>query len=244
MLPPPPHLRHNQRHPRASQGKRPISLNSWMKVCATTSGRSSRRSATPSVPPTASCKTRLRREHLQAQVAAEADPAKKLERQPDHAGDDAGADGARDRSAKRRTRSMRRTSSRCWRRPTPTPAASCARVARSLERAQRDMARAGQQRQMAEQQADAARRAAGLSTTTSGLNVALKSMQDAAARDLANAEAANMKAMALLSNFGPVVLMDFGPPPVPQPTVARADRGAWRGLESQSGFVRAASSGA
>jgi hypothetical protein len=48
--------------------------------------------------------------------------------------------------------------------------------------------------------------------------------------------------MALLSNFGPVVLMDFGPPPVPQPTVARADRGAWRGLESQSGFVRAASS--
>ncbi len=66
-----------------------------------------------------------------------------------------------------------------------------------LERAQRDMARAGQQRQMAEQQADAARRAAGLSTTTSGLNVALKSMQDSAARDLANAEAANMKAKLL-----------------------------------------------
>ena len=39
-----------------------------------------------------------------------------------------------------------------------------------LERAQRDMGRAGQQRQMAEQQADAARRAAGLSTTTSSLN--------------------------------------------------------------------------
>jgi hypothetical protein len=50
--------------------------------------------------------------------------------------------------------------------------------------------------------------------------------------------------VALLSNFGPVVLMDFGPPPVPQPTVARVDRGAWRGLESQSGFVRAATSGA
>jgi hypothetical protein len=66
-----------------------------------------------------------------------------------------------------------------------------------LERAQRDMARAGQQRQMAEQQADAARRAAGLTTTTSSLNVALKSMQDAAARDLANAEAANMKAKLL-----------------------------------------------
>ena len=66
-----------------------------------------------------------------------------------------------------------------------------------LERAQRDMARAGQQRQMAEQQADAARQAAGLSTTTSSLNVALKTMQDAAARDLANAEAANMKAKLL-----------------------------------------------
>ena len=63
-----------------------------------------------------------------------------------------------------------------------------------LERAQRDMGRAAQQRQMAEQQADAARRAAGLSTTTSSLNVALKAMQDTAARDLANAEAANMKA--------------------------------------------------
>jgi predicted nucleic acid-binding Zn-ribbon protein len=66
-----------------------------------------------------------------------------------------------------------------------------------LERAERDMSRAGQQRQMAEQQADAARRAAGLTTTTSSLNVALKAMQDSAARDLANAEAANMKAKLL-----------------------------------------------
>ena len=66
-----------------------------------------------------------------------------------------------------------------------------------LERAQRDMARADQQRQMAERQADTARRAAGLSTTTSSLNVALKAMQDTAARDLANAEAANMKSKLL-----------------------------------------------
>lgn len=66
-----------------------------------------------------------------------------------------------------------------------------------LERAQRDMARAGQQRQMAEQQAEAARRAAGLSTSTSSLNVALKAMQDAAARDLTNAEAASMKTKLL-----------------------------------------------
>jgi chromosome segregation ATPase len=66
-----------------------------------------------------------------------------------------------------------------------------------LERAQRDMARAGQQRQMAEQQSEAARRAAGLSTSTSSLNVALKAMQEAAARDLTNAEAANMKTKLL-----------------------------------------------
>ena len=53
-----------------------------------------------------------------------------------------------------------------------------------------------------------------------------------------------VSSVALLSKFGPVVLMDFGPPPVPQPTVARVYREAWRGLESQSGFVRAAASGA
>jgi Phage integrase, N-terminal SAM-like domain len=56
--------------------------------------------------------------------------------------------------------------------------------------------------------------------------------------------ASEAAALALLANNGPVVLMDFGPPPVPQPTVSRLDRGAWRGLESQSGFIRAASSGA
>ncbi len=66
-----------------------------------------------------------------------------------------------------------------------------------LERAQRDMTRAAQQRQIAEQQAEAARKAAGLSTATNSLNVALKAMQDTSARDLANAEAANMKAKLL-----------------------------------------------
>ena len=35
-----------------------------------------------------------------------------------------------------------------------------------------------------------------------------------------------VRKMALLSKFGPVVLMDFGPPPVPQPTVARVYREA------------------
>ena len=66
-----------------------------------------------------------------------------------------------------------------------------------LERARRDMARAGQQRQVAEQQAEVARRAAGLTSTTSSMTVALKAMQEAAARDLASADAATAKAKLL-----------------------------------------------
>lgn len=72
------------------------------------------------------------------------------------------------------------------------------KTARSdLDRAQRDMARAAQQRQVAEQRAEAARQAAGLSGATSGLSMALKAMQDTAARELANAETANAKARLL-----------------------------------------------
>lgn len=67
----------------------------------------------------------------------------------------------------------------------------------TLERAQRDLGRAEQQRELAERQAQAARQAAGLASATSGLNVALKAMQDAAARDLASAEAAKSKAKLL-----------------------------------------------
>ena len=66
-----------------------------------------------------------------------------------------------------------------------------------LTRAQRDMSRAEQQRGMAERRAEAARQAAGLSSATSGLSVALKAMQDNAARNLATAEAANAKAKLL-----------------------------------------------
>ncbi len=66
-----------------------------------------------------------------------------------------------------------------------------------LNRAHRDMGRAAQQREMAEQRAQAARQAAGLSGATSGLSVALKAMQDSAARDLAAAEAAASKAKLL-----------------------------------------------
>jgi len=66
-----------------------------------------------------------------------------------------------------------------------------------LNRAQRDMDRADQQREMAERRAEATRRAAGLSGATSGQSLALKAMQDNAARDLAQAESANMKAKLL-----------------------------------------------
>ena len=43
--------------------------------------------------------------------------------------------------------------------------------------------------------------------------------------------------LALLLNFSPGVLPDFGPPAVLQPTVSRFYRGAWHGQESQNGFV-------
>jgi chromosome segregation ATPase len=66
-----------------------------------------------------------------------------------------------------------------------------------LSRAQRDLGRADQQRQMAERQAEGARQAAGLTSASSSLTVALKAMQDAAAKDLASAEAASAKAKLL-----------------------------------------------
>ncbi len=72
------------------------------------------------------------------------------------------------------------------------------KTARSeLEKAQRDMTRAAQQREQAERQAEGARRAAGLAGATSGLTVALKAMQDAAAKDLVSADAQTSKARLL-----------------------------------------------
>jgi proline racemase len=59
------------------------------------------------------------------------------------------------------------------------------------------MARAGQQRVSAERQAEAARQAAGLTRATSSVTVALKAMQEAAARDLASVDAAMAKAKLL-----------------------------------------------
>ena len=66
-----------------------------------------------------------------------------------------------------------------------------------LTRAERDMVRADQQRDAAERRAEAARQAAGLASASSGLSVALKAMKDHAARNLAQAEAANAKATLL-----------------------------------------------
>jgi chromosome segregation ATPase len=72
------------------------------------------------------------------------------------------------------------------------------KTARSeLDRAQRDMARAAQQREQADRQAESARRAAGLASQTSSLTVALKAMQEAAAKDLASADAQMSKARLL-----------------------------------------------
>jgi chromosome segregation ATPase len=72
------------------------------------------------------------------------------------------------------------------------------RTARAeLTRAEREMIRAEQQREAAERRAEAARQAAGLASASSGLSVALKAMQDNAARNLAQAEAANAKAAML-----------------------------------------------
>ncbi|MCW2247086.1 chromosome segregation ATPase [Azospirillum fermentarium] len=71
------------------------------------------------------------------------------------------------------------------------------RARSDLDRAHRDMARAEQQREVAERQAEAARRVAGLTGATSSLSVALKAMQDASAKDLAEAEAASAKAKLL-----------------------------------------------
>lgn len=99
------------------------------------------------------------------------------------------------------------------------------KTARSeLEKAQRDMGRAAQQRDLAERQAESARRAAGLASTTSSLTVALKAMQDTAAKDLASADAAMSKARLLKPtrpeqddpNIAAAMALAQGKPALPQ----------------------------
>jgi hypothetical protein len=67
---------------------------------------------------------------------------------------------------------------------------------------------------------------------THGLPLSLdRLVKELALAGIKTVEAANV---AMLSNFGP--------PPVPHPTVTLMDQGAFCGLESQSGFIRAAPS--
>lgn len=95
-----------------------------------------------------------------------------------------------------------------------------------LERAQRDMTRAEQQRDTAERRAESARQAAGLSGATSGLSVALKAMQDTAAKNLAAAEAANAKAKLLAPTR----------PEQDDPNIAAAMRAAQGALPAPTGL--------
>lgn len=119
-----------------------------------------------------------------------------------------------------------------------------------LTRAQRDMGRADQQREMAERRSEAARQAAGLSSATSGLNVALKAMQDNAARSLATADAANAKAKLLAPtkpeqedpNIASAMAMVEGKLPAPtnlnERLMAAAAEVAWRsGQAARDGVV-------
>ena len=86
------------------------------------------------------------------------------------------------------------------------------------------MARAAQQREKADRQAEAARRAAGLASQTSSLTVALKAMQDTAAKDLASADAQMSKARLLRPtrpeqddpNIAAAMNAAAGKPPAPQ----------------------------
>lgn len=137
-------------------------------------------------------------ERLQAQAASESDPARKAELERSLATlvsmlEEMTPDIERERQDERDAGEFLKTLQDAY-----DGAGRKMRDARSaLERAQRDMGRAEQQRAMADQRAEAARQAAGLSGATSGLSVALKAMQDAAARDLAQAEAQNAKAKML-----------------------------------------------
>lgn len=137
-------------------------------------------------------------EQLQQQLSAEADPARKAELEKSLATlvgllEQMAPDVEREAQDAADAQDFLQTLERTY-----AEAGDKLKAAKSqLDRARRDMGRAEQQRQIAEQQAGAARQAAGLSGATSSLNVALKAMQDAAAKDLASADAARAKATLL-----------------------------------------------
>jgi DNA repair exonuclease SbcCD ATPase subunit len=137
-------------------------------------------------------------EHLQAQLAAETDPAKKAALEQSLATLVTMLEQMASEVEREKKDAADAKDFLAMLEKTYAESGGKLREARGqLERAQRDMARSAQQREAAEQQAEAARRAAGLATTTSSLNVALRAMQDTAQRDLASADAASMKAKLL-----------------------------------------------
>ena len=169
-------------------------------------------------------------EQLQRQVGAEADPARKAALEQSLTTlvtmlEQMAPDVAREKQDVADARDFLEMLERTY-----AEAGGKLKAARAeLERAQRDMGRAEQQREQAERQAEAARRAAGLASTTSGLTVALKAMQDTAARDLASADAAMSKARLLRPtkpeeddpNIAAAMAAAQGRPAVPQSLDAR-----------------------
>ena len=164
-------------------------------------------------------------EQLQKRMEAEADPARKAELERSLATlvgllEQMAPDVAREEKDAEDAKSFLESLEQTY-----AQAGQKLRSARDeLTRAQRDMGRAEQQREMAERRAEGARQAAGLSGATSGLSVALKAMQDNAARNLAQAEAANAKAKLLQPtrpetddpNIAAAMRAAVGAQPVPQ----------------------------
>jgi chromosome segregation ATPase len=137
-------------------------------------------------------------ERLQAQASSEADPTRKAELEKSLAtlvgmleemAPDVDREKAEAADAEEFLTALRQTYDQAGQKLKGARA--------ELQKAQRDMSRAQQQREMAENRAEAARQTAGLSGATSSLSVALKAMQDAAAKDLAQAQAQNAKAKLL-----------------------------------------------
>ena len=137
-------------------------------------------------------------EHLERQMGAEADPARKaaLEKSMEtlvRMLEEMAPEVEREARDAQDAQAFLETLEKAY-----ADAGAKLKAARSeLERAQRDMSRAQQQRQVADRQAEAARMAAGLASSTSGLSVALKAMKQSAEKDLASAEAAAAKTRLL-----------------------------------------------
>lgn len=137
-------------------------------------------------------------EHLERQMAAEADPSRKAELERSLAKlvdrlEEIAPEVDREAQDEVSARELLEMLEEAY-----GEAAAKLREHRSgLTRAEQDMQRAALQRDMAERRAEAARQAAGLAHATDSISMALKTMQDNAARHLEAAEAAREKARIL-----------------------------------------------